>query len=476
MKLSLLSREVFPCGPFGDLEITSVTDDSRRVSEGTLFVAISGRKRDGHGFLSQAVSGGAAGLVVERPVSDLPVPQFTVQNSRVAYGLLCGNFYGNPARTMTLTGITGTNGKTSVAYLLDHCLRTCGIRSAMIGTVQVSDGAGADPSSLTTPDPAVLHGILSRAERNRCTHAVLEVSSQSLDQSRTAGLEFSLGIFTNLSVDHLDYHGSMQAYRDAKLKLFSQCRAGLINSDSDYAAPFLALPGSRSFSVCHGADFTAERVCSTAEGVSYLERSPTGNREVFLPSRGRFSVYNSLAALAAAELLGLDPDRCADALRSFPGVPGRLESVQDGLPFRLLIDYAHTPDGLENVLRALREITDGRLIVLFGCGGDRDAGKRPAMGKIATDYADFAVITSDNPRSEDPDRIIAQILQGVCGGSWRVIPDREEAIRAVIRFAGAGDTVLLAGKGHETVQIFSDRTVRCNEKEIARKILKEEGY
>jgi len=476
LKLSLLAQSLFSSGPFGDLEITTVTDRSDRAVSGALFVALSGRHRDGRCFLADAAARGAVAAVAETPVEDSPIPLFTVPDARRAYAMLCGNFHGNPGRSTTLVGITGTNGKTSVAYLLSHCLRACGVRCGMIGTVRVEDGAVSDTASLTTPDPWTLHGILSRVKNNGCSHAVLEVSSQSLDQSRVAGLEFELGIFTNLSVDHLDYHGTMQAYRDAKLRLFSQCRRALINSDSDYAAPFLSLPSARTFSVSHGADFAALRVCTATEGVSYLERSPSGCREVFLPVRGRFSVYNSLAALAAAEMLGFDPDLCARALSDFRGVPGRMEPVRPDLPFRLLIDYAHTPDGLENVLRALRETTVGRVIVLFGCGGDRDAGKRPEMGRIATRFADLVIVTSDNPRSEDPMAIISQILQGTCGDSCRVVPDRTEAIRTAIRLAEPGDTVLLAGKGHETVQIFSDRSVSCDEREIARKILKEEGY
>lgn len=377
---------------------------------------------------------------------------------------------------MTLVGITGTNGKTSTSYMLDHCLRACGCNPALIGTVQINDGSGGRESALTTPDPSVLHRILSEAKRHGCTHTVMEVSSQSLDQSRTAGLTFDLGIFTNLTVDHLDYHGTMQAYRDAKLKLFTQCRRGLVNSDSDYAAPFLAMPSVFSYSASHPADFTATRTRMTAGGVSYLASSPSGCWEVFLPVWGRFSIYNSLAALSAAECLGLDPSVCVRALASFPGVPGRLESVGEGLPFRLLIDYAHTPDGLENVLRSLRETCNGRLIALFGCGGDRDRGKRPEMGAVASRLADLVILTSDNPRSEVPEEIIRQILLGADTSKVQVVVDRTDAIRTALRAAAPGDTVLLAGKGHETRQVFSDGEIRYDEREVARKILKEEGY
>ncbi len=476
MQLSCLAASVFPCEEFGTLEISQVTDRSDRVGPGSLFVAIPGRRSDGHRFVGDAVAKGASALVVSAPVPPQPIPVFRVSDSRRAFALLCGNFYGNPARNLTLIGITGTNGKTSTAYMLDHCLRACGIKTGLIGTVCSDDGSGTCNASLTTPDPTVLHRIFAQAFKNGCTHTVMEVSSQSLDQSRTAGIEFELGIFTNLSVDHLDYHGSMQSYRDAKLKLFSQCRKGLVNSDSDYAAPFLACPGVQSYSASHSADFRASRVYMTGDGVSYLECSPLGRRDVFLPVWGRFSIYNSLAALAAAESLGLDPDLCTRALASFPGVPGRLEPVRTDLPFRLLIDYAHTPDGLENVLQSLRETTVGRVIVLFGCGGDRDSSKRPEMGRIATRLAHHTIITSDNPRSEDPEEIIRQILRGVQGPEYTVIPDRTQAIRTAVRMARPGDTVLLAGKGHETWQIFSDEVVSYDEREIAREILMEEGY
>ncbi len=476
MKLSLLASSVFSCTPFEDLEISLVTDVSSRVIPGALFVAIPGRSTDGHQFLSEAVAKGACAAVVSAQTPPLPIPTFRVPDPRSAFALLCGNFYGNPSKDLRLIGITGTNGKTSTAYMLDHCLRACGVKTGLIGTVCTDDGSGGRKSALTTPDPSTLHRIFAEAKRHGCTHTVMEVSSQSLDQSRTAGIEFELGIFTNLTVDHLDYHGSMQAYRDAKLKLFSQCRKGLINADSDYAAPFLACPGALSFSASHPADFRASRVYMTGEGVSYLECSPSGRREVFLPVWGRFSIYNSLAALAAAECLDLDLDVCVRALSSFPGVPGRLEPIRNDLPFRLLIDYAHTPDGLENVLRSLRETTAGRIIAVFGCGGDRDQSKRPEMGRIATRWADLSLITSDNPRSEDPEEIIRQIVCGVQGDGYRIIPDRTQAIRVAIQSAAPGDTVLLAGKGHETWQVFSDRVIHYDEREIAREILKEEGY
>ncbi len=476
MQLSQLSSSVFSCGSFGSLEISLVTDRSDRVIPGSLFVAIPGRHSDGHRFLADAVCKGAVAAVVSSQVPPLSIPVFSVADSRRAFALLCGNFYSNPSRDLVLVGITGTNGKTSTAYMLDYCLRACGVKTGLIGTVCTDDGTGGRRSSLTTPDPSVLHRIFAEAKRHGCTHTVMEVSSQSLDQSRTVGISFELGIFTNLTVDHLDYHGSMQSYRDAKLKLFSQCRKGLINADSDYAAPFLACPGSLSYSAAHAADFRARRVSMTGDGVSYLACSPSGQREVFLPVWGRFSIYNSLAALAAAECLGLDPDVCVRALSTFPGVPGRMELIRGDLPFRLFIDYAHTPDGLENVLRSLRESTVGKVIVVFGCGGDRDRSKRPEMGRIATRLADLTVITSDNPRSEDPDQIIRQIVSGTEGNCCQVIPDRTQAIRVAIQTARPGDTVLLAGKGHETWQVFSDGIIHYDEREIAREILKEEGY
>ncbi len=476
MKLAQLAQTLFPCSSSEDREITLVTDNSSAVVPGSLFVAIPGRRWDGHRFLPDAIARGAVAVVVSQPVPELPVPVFRVDDSRRAYALLCGNFYGNPAKDLILVGITGTNGKTSTAYMLARCLEACGKKSCLLGTVSVQDGNSVQTSALTTPDPASLHRIFARAKEYGCTHGVMEVSSQSLDQSRTAGLTFEVGVFTNLTVDHLDYHGSMQAYRDAKLKLFSQCRQGLVNGDSDYSAPFLAQPHTRSYSASHKADFTARRIYMTGEGVSYVFCFPSGEGEVFLPLWGRFSIYNSLATLSAAHCLGLDLGTCISALASFPGVPGRMESIRPDLPFRLLIDYAHTPDGLENVLSTLRESTVGKLTVLFGCGGDRDASKRPAMGRIATRLADKVILTSDNPRSEDPDDILRQILSGVTGDGYTVIPNRTEAIRHAIRTASPGDTVLLAGKGHETRQIFSHGTVEYDEREIAREILKEEGY
>lgn len=475
MKLSELSGDVFSSDSMGETEISCVTDRCGRMRPGGLFVAVHGHNFNGHTLLRQAASLGAAAAVVSEEVADPPLPCFRVEDSRKALALLCRNFFGDPGKKLSLTGITGTNGKTSTAYLLEHCLQSCGCRTGMIGTVEIHNGISRDSSGATTPEPEELYRILSEMVQNGCTHAVLEVSSQSLDQRRVDGLRFDVGIFTNLTVDHLDYHGSMQAYRDAKLRLFDLSEKKIVNADSDYSAAFLQ-PGALSFSAVNPAVFSARRIRMGRDGVRYLEASPSGEREVFLPLWGKFSVYNSLAALAAAESLGLDANRCAASLANFPGVRGRLEHLCSGLPFRLLCDYAHTPDGLENTLRTVREMTPGQVIVVFGCGGDRDRSKRPEMGRIATELADFSIITSDNPRSENPETILRQIEAGVSGGRYQIIENRTEAIRYAIRMAKRGDTVLLAGKGHETYQILADRVLRYDEREIVREILKEEGF
>ena len=457
-----------------DFEVASVTDRSDAVLPGTVFVAVPGRKHDGRDYLSEVYGKGAGAAVVALPDDSVPLLQIPHPDPRRIYSLLAARFFGEPARSLTLVGITGTNGKTSTAYLLRHLFRACGFRCGMTGTVQTDDGDACLPSCATTPDPSRLQEAYARMVRNGCTHAVSEVSSQALDQSRVAGVEFRVGVLTNLTGDHLDYHRTFSAYRNAKLRLFAQSRVRLVNIDSDYTAPFLAY-GAYRLSASEKADFYARRIHTGSRGVSYDACTPSGCYPVTLPVCGRFSVYNSLCALACAELAGADPARCAASFPSFSGVPGRLERIFPQLPFSLILDYAHTPDGLENALRSVRGFTRGRVLLVFGCGGDRDREKRAAMGSIAARLADFAVVTTDNPRSEDPASIIGQILAGASPGALLSVPDRTEAIRTALLAARPGDCVLIAGKGHETSQIFSDRTVSYDERIVAREILKEEG-
>lgn len=459
MKLLNLLREVpvLETNVDPNLQITSIACDSRNVRTGCLFVAISGFSADGNRFISDAMKQGAAAVVTaHRPQND--VPYILVENDRRALALLSCSFYHHPARAMTMIGITGTNGKTSVSWLLKQVLEKCaGAKVGLIGTVNNMIGEEALSTERTTPESLELQQLLSRMRSRGCTHVVMEVSSHAIAMHRVTGIRFDVAVFTNLSEDHLDFHRSMEEYCAVKARLFRQCEKAVLNRDDPWfsrirkgiTCPILLT------AVKEPGDLRAEAVTLRADGVSYTAVTAAERVPVTVPIPGSFTVYNSLTVLAVAMQLGMPLRGAAAALASVKGIPGRVEVIPTpGKPYTVLRDYAHTPDGLEKVLLSIREFCRGRLILVFGCGGNRDRAKRPVMGRIGVQLADFSVITSDNPRDEDPMEIIRDILSGVPEDmdNYKVIENRPKAIRYALDIGKKHDIILLAGKGHETFQ------------------------
>ena len=468
--MEVISQTISP-----DTEITHVCVDSRATQKGSLFVAVPGNRCDGGHYARQAVDRGAVCVVCQ---SELPpdLPWVKVRDARLALSQLACRWYGHPSRQLTMLGVTGTNGKTTVTYLLRHILQRTGMKTGLIGTVQNIVGEQTLPAQRTTPDALQIQQLLSAMTKNGCSHAVMEVSSHALDQHRAEGIDFAVGIFTNLTEDHLDYHGTMGCYCDAKAKLFQMSRMGVCNADDPWTERLLA--GASCPSVYYGihnpAEVWAEDIFLHSRSVDFTVCTARTRTPVHLGVPGRFSVYNALGAIAACGELGIPPEECAAALATFPGVAGRMEVVPTpGKPYTLLIDYAHTPDALENVLQTVRGFAQNRVIAVFGCGGDREREKRPLMGHIAGKLADLTIITSDNPRTEEPMAIIRDILPGIAGAEDKYIvePDRRGAIALAMGRAAAGDVIVLCGKGHETYQEIGDKTIPMDEREIVRSLL-----
>lgn len=468
--MEVISQTISP-----DTEITHVCVDSRATQKGSLFVAVPGNRCDGGHYARQAVDRGAVCVVCQ---SELPpdLPWVKVRDARLALSQLACRWYGHPSRQLTMLGVTGTNGKTTVTYLLRHILQRTGMKTGLIGTVQNIVGEQTLPAQRTTPDALQIQQLLSAMTKNGCSHAVMEVSSHALDQHRAEGIDFAVGIFTNLTEDHLDYHGTMGCYCDAKAKLFQMSRMGVCNADDPWTERLLA--GASCPSVYYGihnpAEVWAEDIFLHSRSVDFTVCTARTRTPVHLGVPGRFSVYNALGAIAACGELGIPPEECAAALATFPGVAGRMEVVPTpGKPYTLLIDYAHTPDALENVLKTVRGFAQNRVIAVFGCGGDREREKRPLMGHIAGKLADLTIITSDNPRTEEPMAIIRDILPGIAGveDKYIVEPDRRGAIALAMGRAAAGDVIVLCGKGHETYQEIGDKTIPMDEREIVRSLL-----
>jgi UDP-N-acetylmuramoyl-L-alanyl-D-glutamate--2,6-diaminopimelate ligase len=461
----------------GDLppESTGIWDDSRKVARGDLFIAIRGWNSDGHDFLSAAAERGAAAAIVEDP-ERTTLPVLVVREGRRAAAIAAATAYGNPARNLTMLGVTGTNGKTTTTSIMRHLFDDGAASSASIGTLGVLVGSEGKVlpggSGLTTPGPVELQRVLRELVDRGVKTVPMEVSSHSLDQRRIDGLEFDAVVFTNLTRDHLDYHGTMDAYLKAKMRLLEYLNrdgATVVNADArEWAA--LKPPSRRiTFAVRESAaDVRAADIRYTPRGSEWTMVTPDGSAGVTLPLIGEVNVENSLAAAAAAFALGRSPDSIASRLASVPQVAGRLEIISTRPT--VLRDYAHTPDALERTLRTARAFTRGKLIVVFGCGGDRDKGKRPLMGEIAEKAADCAIVTSDNPRTEDPDSIIDDIEAGMRESKHERVTDRLAAIQRAIDMAQDGDIVLLAGKGHETYQIRGTTSYPFDEKEIVREM------
>ena len=447
--------------------VSSLCYRSSEVRPGALFACVPGERADGHDFAAEAVRNGASALLVERFLP-LEVSQVRVERVRAALGPVAAAFFGHPSRRLRMVGVTGTNGKTTTTYLLASIFREHGWRPGLIGTTGVRIDDRAVPFPRTTPEAPDLQGLLAEMLRAGVQAIAMEVSSHGLDQRRVDGTRFEVAVFTNLSQDHLDYHASMQEYLAAKARLFTPALSdrAVVNHDSAEGRRLstCGLP-TVTYGLDAGADIRAEDVRTTREGISFR----VGGLEVRSRLRGLFNVENCLAALAAARELGIEDEAIARGIAAVETVPGRVETVEAGQPFLVLVDYAHTPAGLENVLRAARPLATGRLICVFGCGGDRDRAKRPLMGRAATSLADLTIVTSDNPRSEDPLAIIAEIEPGARegGGAFEIEPDRRRAIARAVRGAAEGDVVVIAGKGHEAYQEIGHRTIPFDDRAVA---------
>lgn len=460
-----------------ELEISGVSYDSRKTEKGDMFVAIRGFEADGHKFILKAVENGAAVILCEeKPSCD--IPYVLVSDSRYGLAIVSRDFFGDPASEMTMIGITGTSGKTSSSYLIKHMLESkLDAKVGLIGTNGNMIGDEFLHTEHTTPESYELHKLFRHMADSGCTHVVMEVSSHSLTLERVAGIHFDVALYTNLSQDHLDFHGTMEEYAAAKRKLFSMCSLGCFNLDDAWADFMRDGASCRTMTFStekNEADLVAKDIRLTADGVRFASVSGDEISMTKLGIPGMFSVYNALGTMSVGLALGLSLADCSDAMSSAKGVKGRLEIVPTGRDFSVVIDYSHKPDALEKVLKTLKPVTRGRLIALFGCGGDRDKLKRPIMGRIAADNADLVVVTSDNPRTEDPDEIIREIVAGMKDKRTptKVICDRREAIAWAIDNAAPGDVLLLAGKGHEDYQVVGHEKHHMDEREIVADCLK----
>ena len=477
MKLNELLRDIEVTGLHApaDMEVSDVCYDSRKAAPGAAFIAVRGYETDGHKYIPAAVEKGAS-LVICEEAPAVETPYVLVKDSRRAMALAAANFFGRPAEELTVIGVTGTNGKTTTTNLIRSLLMAVtGQKAGLLGTNENIVGDKVYPAVNTTPESRDIMAYFREMADAGCKYAVMEVSSHSLCLDRVCCVPFAVGCFTNLSQDHLDFHKTMDAYLEAKKKIFALSRAAAVNRDdpaSDKIIPELNIP-CVSYGLGEGASLRAEDVSLLPDRVEFTACYAGQREKACLHIPGRFSVYNALAALSCCLALGLPLKDLAAALQDCKSVKGRMEVVPTGRDFTLLIDYAVTPDALDNMIRTVRDTARGRVGVLFGCGGDRDRTKRPKMARVVGSLADYVIVTSDNPRTEDPEAIIAEILPGFQGldTPYVVIPDRREAIRWGIEHAQAGDTLVLAGKGHETYQIVGKTKYHMDEREIAAEIL-----
>ena len=473
MKLSAILEDIPITAMTADpeTEIRGICYDSRYVQPGELFVAVKGLQSDGHRYMADAVKKGAAAVLCQQ-APEGECPYVLTPDSRLALCLASAAWFGRPAEKLTLVGVTGTNGKTTSTILIKHLLEDClGAKVGLVGTISNWIGDVELPTERTTPESYELQKLFRQMVDAGCTHAVMEVSSHALALDRVAGVPFAAGLFTNLTQDHLDFHGTMEAYAQAKATLFAQCRAGAVNADDPWAPMMLAAakcPMMTFSAKGDAADLRAEDVRLTASSVAFTAAAGEERVPVRVGIPGAFSVANALTAMAAGRMLGIGLADCAASLGRARGVKGRVEVVPTGDDYTIVIDYAHTPDALEKVLRAMKQVSHGgRVVAVFGCGGDRDRTKRPKMGAIAAAEADYCVVTSDNPRTEDPDAIIADILTGMPDSAPKtVICSRPDAIRWAMDHHLPGDVIVLAGKGHETYQEVDHVKHHMDEREI----------
>lgn len=476
-----------------EIEITGISNHSQRVKQGELFVCISGipgYQEDRHPFASDAVRAGAVAVVAERPV-EVDVPMILVKDSRHALAVLSSHYHRYPSNELKLIGVTGTNGKTTTAHMIEAILQHAGNITGLMGNIGTKIGDTTFKTDINTQEPPVLQANLRRMVDASCTYAVMEVTSQGLDAGRVLGCDFRTAVFTNVTQDHLDYHGTMDNYIAAKGLFFSRlgnqfsadpnaCKFAVLNADDQASVVFKKLTAAHilTYGIQADADVRAEDIRLTAQGTAFRAVTYKGTIEMQMAMVGTFNIYNALAAITAALAEGLTLETIRDGLASLPGVPGRLEIVDEGQPFLVLVDYAHTPDGLDNVLRAVKAFAANKVITVFGCGGDRDRTKRPIMGGISAEYSDYVIVTSDNPRTEDPTRILSDIEEGLREKSYatdryELLENRSAAILRSVTMAKPGDVVVIAGKGHETYQITKDGTIHFDDREVAREAIRE---
>lgn len=457
-----------------DIAVSGCACDSRQIRGGELFAALVGRNHDGHDHIADATSRGCAAILSERPTPESALPWCIVPNAREAYARVCQTLAGNPSQQLKLIGVTGTNGKTTTSCLIAGVLKAAGYGVGVLGTLGYLDGRIVEPASHTTPPPDRLAGLLSRMVRNGCSHAVMEVSSHALDQSRVAGMPFDAACVTNVTHDHLDYHASLRDYRLAKAKLFDHLTGegfAILNADDPGSASYLRRLNGPVLTVAidAAAEITATPIEQCLSQQTFLLTAGSETVPVQTQMIGTHHIYNCLTAAAVGLAYGIELTTVARGLESVGHVPGRLERIECGQPFGVFVDFAHTPDALAGVLKTLRQVTTGRLICVFGAGGERDCQKRPLMGRVVEQGTDVAIVTNDNPRHEDPKAIIHDILGGfVNPRAADVLPDRVEAIHRALAAAQPGDCVLIAGKGHETHQIIGDKRLSLDDREVAK--------
>ncbi|HTL53509.1 MAG TPA: UDP-N-acetylmuramoyl-L-alanyl-D-glutamate--2,6-diaminopimelate ligase [Planctomycetota bacterium] len=457
------------------IEISGLCCDSRQVKKGDMFFAVSGTKLDGVTFAKDAAAKGAAAVVADATVTGLSIPVITVENTRLAMGVCARNFHRDPAAVLKVIGVTGTNGKSTTAYLIRHVLNTLGLRCGMLGTIENDLGDEIQEAHLTTPESLDIFASLARMRDAGCRAAVMETSSHALYLDRVAAVDFDAAVLTNLTQDHLDFHKTMDQYRDAKTKLFAnlgQEATAVLNGADAACKHFQSATHANILRYGIGSNrqypLSAQVIQQSVGGTCFRLSFRRRTADVDWKLVGRHNVENALAAVAAVMSLGVPLTDIAGALNTFAGVPGRLTRVDEGQDFGIFVDYAHTDDALKNILTALRTLTQGRIITVFGCGGDRDRGKRPKMGGVVEQMADLPVVTSDNPRSENPVQIVAEILRGMKFPQRALVEiDRQTAIEKAIGLAKTGDVVVIAGKGHEDYQIFADRTIHFDDREVA---------
>ncbi len=474
MLLSELLKGIKILNEYTDREISGIAYDSRRVEEGFLFCAIPGETVDGHNFTASAAQKGAAVVLAERP-TDHSSAEVLVADTRMAFQQVCANWFYHPEKQMKFLAVTGTNGKTSATQFIKSILDGMGIKAGLIGTVYNQIGAITEPAEFTTPEPLQLFALLRRMADAGVKTVVMEVSSQAMDQRRADSLPFAVAGFTNLTQDHLDYHKTMENYKEAKARLFDLAGKGVYNIDDAAGMEFADRFGGLTYSAKGKADLSASGIEIDVSGVAYRLTFCGKTAAIKVSTPGMFTVHNTLCAAGVLLAAGYSFDAVVSGLNQIPKVPGRAEVITEGLPFDVMLDYAHTPDALENILTTIRTYAKGRIVTLFGCGGDRDRTKRPKMAAAAAKYSDLLIVTSDNPRTEDPAAIIAEVVTGLEGATvpYEVIVNRKEAIGFAIRNAKPGDLILLAGKGHEDYQIIGKEKHHFDEKEIVKEFLEQ---